>query len=109
MTTQIKPGVSLIGITPQTVLGMVCTSSIAQSMGVDCVMTSGTEGRHSNTSLHYAGNAFDCRIRHLSPSQRVEFAKRVSEALGLPYSEFDVVLEDTHLHVEWQPKRPLRS
>lgn len=70
----------------------------------EVTITSATDGQHMLTSLHYSGSAIDFRTRDLGLSREGlgDLAGELSSALG---PDFDVVLEDTHLHVEWQPKR----
>ena len=61
---------------------------------------------HGAGSLHYAGQAVDIRTRDLVPEMRQKIAARIRECVG---EDFDVILEDTHLHVEYQPKRGVGS
>lgn len=69
----------------------------------DCVLTSGIEGKHGWSSEHFKGDAADFRIRHLPDRETaVDITQRISEALG---DDFDVVLEDSHIHVEYDPKK----
>jgi hypothetical protein len=56
--------------------------------------------------MHYAGAAVDIRTRDLAPEEQKKFEARVRECLG---EDFDVVLEETHLHLEFQPKRSLTN
>lgn len=76
--------------------------SVYHKYGHECVVTSCMEGSHSRNSLHYAGLALDFRIRHLPPGVPEAIAADVRDSLT---DEFDVVLERTHLHVEYQPER----
>ena len=76
---------------------------VYRDFGEAAVITSGTDGRHMEGSLHYCGNAFDFRTRHVQPDDRMALATTLSAALG---EEFDVVLESDHIHVEFDPKDP---
>lgn len=62
------------------------------------VVTSTTEGEHTPGSLHPDGLAVDLRIWELS--HPVQVAAALELLLG---PEYDVVLEDTHVHVEYDP------
>ena len=99
----IKPGVDLRGLVPQMVLAYTiayaCYARIAP--GVDCVMTSASDGAHMLNSLHYGGKAIDLRTRTLTNTQTTQLLQAIQDALG---SQFDVILEDTHLHLEWDVK-----
>ena len=93
----IKPGVKVGGLKPEMVLayGIIC--SVASST---CVITSAMEGQHMSGSLHYTGYALDIRWPVGLTSKKV-FTAAVREALG---ADFDVVQEETHLHVEFDPE-----
>lgn len=64
-------------------------------------ITSGTDGTHSEKSLHYSGNAIDLRTRNLNAGMIPAYIVAMKERLG---PEFDVVLEEDHVHVEYDPK-----
>lgn len=64
----------------------------------DPVITSTWDGVHSSGSFHYFCMALDFRLPKEKPLQKVEELK---EKLG---SDYDVVLENDHVHVEYDPK-----
>jgi len=99
---QLKPGVRVRGMRAELAVAMLVANSVCDEMGIACTVTSCTEGKHSATSLHYAGAAFDLRTRHLSEVQARQL--RDTLAAGLGTADFDVVLEARHIHVEYQPK-----
>jgi hypothetical protein len=72
------------------------------------VVTSVCDGRHKKGSLHYKGLAFDVRTwangegEQLGVDDKEIMAKDYREVLG---PDFDVVVESTHIHIEYQPKR----
>lgn len=98
---RLKSGVRVNGIKPETILAMLITERVFQRHGAELTITSLLDGKHSPNSLHYRGFAFDARTRDIEQAKRPELRDAVSEALG---NEFDVVLEETHLHVEFDPK-----
>ena len=69
--------------------------------GRDCIITSARDGKHSTNSLHYVGKALDMRTRDLTDAQIQALAGELREWLG---PDFDVVVERTHIHVEYDPK-----
>jgi len=69
--------------------------------GKRCRITSGVEGKHGQNSLHYKGQALDLGTRDYQEQLKVTIRNELREALG---GQFDVVLEATHLHVEFDPK-----
>ena len=97
---RLKKGVRIRGLRPEIVLAMIMANEVCEKLGVEMVITSCTEGKHSWGSLHYSGCAFDFR-KWVFSDNGVEARKMLSEKLG---QEFDVVLERTHIHVEFQPK-----
>jgi hypothetical protein len=66
--------------------------------GRDVILTAGREGLHSKNSLHYEGRAIDIRINDLDPDRIQEYASEIRKVLGPGY---DVVVEGTHIHIEW--------
>ena len=94
--------VSISHLTPGMVLGLqVCTEVYAKH-GYDCVVTSGNDGKHSLTSLHYSNNAVDLRTNELKHGYPELIKKEIKYRLGI---DFDVVLEPNHIHLELQPRR----
>lgn len=105
---QFKDGVSIRGIRPELVLAITVAEQVVGQVcdGQNATVTSVVDGTHSITSLHYIGHAFDLRTRDMDAAQ----SDAVVETLGMilaPLGDFDVVLEDDHIHVEWQPKGPM--
>ena len=98
-----KPGVDIRGLQPEMALGMLClyTQLLPHSTDGKIVITSGTDGKHKINSLHYLGLAVDVRIWN------IEQIENVVEAIKEDLPGFDLVLHRTHLHMEYQPKKPL--
>lgn len=66
---------------------------------IHLTITSGTDGKHSNGSKHYVGLAVDIRTRTMkNPDAMFKKIQRVLSA------GFDIVLEGTHIHIEYDPK-----
>lgn len=102
---RIKKGVSIRGIRPEiAIANQIIKSILEDKYGVEFVITAGTDGSHSRGSLHYVGLAEDFRNREVEKHKLQPITIEMSEALG---DEFDVVLEKTHWHVEFQPKTPV--
>ena len=96
-----KDGVKVFGVRPELVLAMMTVNTVYVDEGYEFVITSVVDGKHSRTSLHYSGGAFDCRIWGIPEHNRQGFVKLLKLALT---DEFDVVLEKDHIHIEFQPK-----
>lgn len=98
---KIKKGVKLNGLNPIMTLALLIVKDVYASFNVELVITSATDGKHSNASFHYIGNALDIRTRDFTSEQKVIAHRQIKENLG---DEFDVILEKTHIHIEFQPK-----
>jgi len=66
----------------------------------DAVITSGREGTHSETSLHYEGKALDLRTRDLDADEVERYRWELASKLG---ADYDIVVEGSHIHVEYDP------
>lgn len=107
---RLKPGVSLRGLQPQTVVGMLGVESLFAALNYELVITSCNDSTHGVGSLHGKGFAFDLRTKHIlsteagvRKTQLEKLRKEIAFALG---EEFDVVLEypggeQEHIHVEY--------
>ena len=97
---QIKSGVRIYGIRPEVVLALLVAQHAYEQFGEASrfVVTSVADGKHSQGSLHYVGCAVDLRL----PRQaRGSIINALKANLG---PDFDVVLEGSHIHLEFQPK-----
>jgi len=94
----LKPGVNIAGLRPEIVVALIAAESVFGDRGV--VVTSAKDGKHRDHSRHYLGQAIDIRTRHLTDKQKKEFAELLQVRLG---DDFDVVLESSHMHLEFDP------
>ena len=73
-----------------------------KKLGYDLWVTSGVDGKHSKSSFHYLGLAFDIRIREFKDDVNIhDLVADIKVALG---QQFDVILHNTHIHVEYDPR-----
>jgi len=100
---KIKSGVSLKLMTPQMAIAALVVAQVYDALQInECVITSGSDGKHSKNSLHYKGLALDFRTRDIKTViYRKLIAQEIRDALG---SDFDVVVESDHIHVEFDVK-----
>ena len=62
-------------------------------------ITSGNDGKHMKNSLHYENKAIDIRIKDMKyPNANWLMIRK---QLG---KDFDVILEKTHIHIEYDKK-----
>ena len=100
MALSLKPGVLFEDIHSRIIETLPLIDRIYLSFGFNGVITSARDGKHMANSLHYVGKAIDLRTNFFSPLQRPEFHFELLSALG---SDYDVVLEKTHVHLEFDP------
>lgn len=90
-------------LSTQLLLAMIIANEVYLEHGYDCVITSLNDATHSLTSLHYAGEAVDLRTRMIpTQDEKVEVRDQIKARLT---SDFDVILESDHIHIEHQPRR----
>ncbi len=70
---------------------------IYKKHGEEAVITSTYEGNHSVGSLHYSDNAVDIRKHRTKPKT---VADEIRKEAG---NDYDIVLEKTHIHAEFDP------
>ena len=102
----LKPGVRVAGLRPEILVAVIAAERVYEEAGYDLVITAGVDGKHSTASLHYAGQAVDLRTRDVPEDTRPKLVARLKECLG---EDYDVLLEETHIHAEYQPKRALTN
>lgn len=95
-----KPGVQLT-ITEAINKILDGVNLVYVGFNVPCVVTSGRDGQHKKQSKHYTNEALDFRVRDIQPEDLKSVVQSCQEVLG---KDFDVVLEATHLHVEFDKK-----
>jgi hypothetical protein len=99
----IKEGVDFGGqIKPTTQKIIEACEYVFGRYGIQPTITSAMDGTHMATSKHYTGDALDWRI------WESDAAGVTGSILGeLQYylgSDYDVILEKDHIHIEYDPK-----
>lgn len=95
----IHPDVKAHGMSTNLLLALYIADQLWKEIfDEELVLRHVCNGRHSVGSLHYIGNAADLRTWGIDAELAcVELRKRLG-------SEYDVILEDDHIHIEYQPK-----
>jgi len=86
---------------PRILRARAVVAAVWASRGLTVTVTSGLDGSHRANSLHYVGLAEDYRTRDVPAGQLPGMVTEIRALLGRQY---DVVIEPTHLHVEFDPK-----
>lgn len=90
------------GLGTEIVLAIFIVKDIYEKHGFECILTEGTGGIHGYSSEHYKGDAADFRTSNIRPKEKINLiAGQIKDCLG---EDYDVVVEETHLHVEFDPK-----
>ena len=98
--------VKVLGVKSEMIMGHLVVMGVFESNNVECIITSLADGKHSESSKHYEGNAIDYRTRHIANAAvKTKIITEIKESLT---QDFDVVFEDAgtdneHLHVEFDP------
>lgn len=83
-------------------IAFIVAADVYREYEIECVITSIMDGVHSETSLHYSGNAFDLRIKNIPAAIGAStIANEIRTRLNHHY---DVILEKDHIHIEYQPR-----
>lgn len=100
---QCKDGVILAGLDLSMRKALIAAEKIWKELGrpEGVTITSALDGVHSAGSLHYYGFAIDLRTRYFTAEQKVAAAQALM--LELPV-EYEVIMEPTHIHIEYDPK-----
>jgi hypothetical protein len=98
----VKEDVKLYGLQPEALWAIDRVEEVFNHNGRHCTITSARGDSHSSHSHHYKGLAVDFRTRHLSETEKQKITRDVIHVLG---TDYDVVLESNHLHIEYDPSR----
>ena len=106
---EFKEGVKVDGISKEIINAMAITEAVLMdNFGYELTVTSVTDGTHKEGSKHYEGKAFDIRTWEfhepgiqLPKEEKEMIAGYLQDALG---DDFDVVVERTHIHIEYDPE-----
>lgn len=104
---QIKPGVKLVGVQSELLLGLIIVHSVFAKYDIDLVITEVTGGEHMQGSLHCKGLAADIRSKHIS--RQATKQALLMACKGVLGENFDMILEgqgteSEHYHIEVHPK-----
>ena len=115
---RIKTGVRIYKLSPELVFAHTMVLDAYRQVGVECIVTSINDGRHSFGSKHYNGDAIDYRSNSVPRNQLDNLCGLIARNLDLTKIEtkntwvgadFDLLLEgkgspNEHIHLEFQPK-----
>ncbi len=94
------------GIKPEIAITIPVIWGVAEYYNKYVTLSSAIDRTHKPKSLHYVGLALDIYWDDFNLFNGSLFRDELKERLGKHY---DVVLEDDHVHVEYQPKEPINA
>lgn len=101
-TVSFKKGVLVKDVKTEVFHIISVVATVYQLYGLfSLVVTSISDGKHKPNSKHYEGYAADFRIWGISPAKLQKIAADIQARLG---KDYDVVVEATHIHIEYDPK-----
>ena len=91
---------------PEAQSGVETAQTVFAEFGLEALVTSTGPGDREGVksvegTKHGVGQAFDLRISSIPKSKLTEVVEALKLALG---DDYDVVLEEDHIHVEFDPK-----
>jgi hypothetical protein len=103
----LKDGVSVRGLQAEILLAILIVNEVCKSHGIEPTITSITDGKHSDTSYHYQGDAVDFRTKDILPAIIPILIDQIRLRLT---PEYDVLHEsegtpNQHLHIEFNRRR----
>ena len=97
----LKKGVrSFDCLSAEILLALMIAKDVYVKFGYDMVVTSLADGKHGKNSLHYTGHAADLRTRHMRVDDKEVVADEIRKNAG---DDYDIVVEKTHIHMEYDP------
>lgn len=102
MEVQIKEGVVFKELNKFILTIIITLMEAGDYIGKTMVITSAADGKHRPDSLHYKNRALDIRTKHLTKGEIEKLLDFLKKKLG---QDYDVILEETHIHIEYDPKQ----
>lgn len=97
----VKKGVSLANLRPEIKKCLKQDLELHEELNKALIVTSTFDGKHMEGSKHYEHQAYDTRIWFLTKKTQLEMAAKLQDLMG---SSYDILVEKTHGHREYDPK-----
>ena len=101
MNINFKEGVTPDKLKDITFRAIFACAKVFDSINQIPTITSTHEGKHLPNSYHYIGQAFDIRTFRLHTTAIPRICERLTEELHKISTDFQVIQEDTHIHIEF--------
>ncbi len=111
ITRKIKAGVAVRGLQPEMLIADAVVAAVFEELGAhELIITSISDGKHSAQSRHELGYAVDYRrwsLQNIEEPGGTYHADAARQAVQIIKhrlrDQFDVILEESHIHVEFDP------
>lgn len=100
MDIEFKDGVVPDDLKAITFRAIFAVAKVFENANRTLTITSTTEGQHMTNSYHYKGLAFDIRTWRIPKTFLPRLRERMLKALHEIDENFQVFIEETHIHVE---------
>lgn len=102
---KLKKGSDLSNFSTQALFAAIVVDQVYEKYGKnDVTITEVSGGKHGKSSVHYYGFAIDVRTWVLNDTEKVHITNELKDRLG---EQFDIIMHDSHLHVEYDPRKAL--
>tara|TARA_R110002072_G_scaffold196017_3_gene353386 strand:+ start:1538 stop:1852 length:315 start_codon:yes stop_codon:yes gene_type:complete len=101
MEINFKEGTPFRELKPITYEAIFVCAQVFNKKQLPLVITATTDGEHMENSFHYTGEAFDIRIRRLTVVEQISIFNQITRELQQLSRCFQTVLEEDHIHVEF--------
>lgn len=88
----------MMGLKIQMRKALISANDVWEKHGQELVVTSALDGNHKAGSYHYYGYALDFRTRYFNEETKQKVFVELCHVIGHNYL---VILEPTHIHVQW--------
>lgn len=96
-----KEGVDPTGVQLEIWDALFRAAQVYSNNSYQLVITSLSDGKHMNNSLHYSGYAADLRTRDMKVQDVPIVVTALRKVLG---PDYDVIQESDHIHLEYDKK-----
>jgi uncharacterized protein YcbK (DUF882 family) len=103
----IKPGVQIAGLRREMQIALDYVEEVYEKYGHTPIITDAYDDKKRiirgrvKDSKHYSGEAFDVRIWNVGADVHRIYGRLLK---GLTDIGFDIILENDHIHIEYDPK-----
>lgn len=100
MSLSLKQGVRVHGLSTPILIAIIVAEGVYAELGYDLVVTAGIDGKHTDHSSHYSGNAVDLRTNILPEIAAQKALAKLQQRLT---EDYFCQIEVDHIHIQFRP------